>query len=199
MFSNQKPCVFYGWRWWRWTCESEIDTDESYLDVSVYDVVVMAIAQGFKYLSHVVTENTHTHTDWAQMFSSGRPIVFDVNRKWLSPGNRLTVDEPGIGPLHDLKTQIRSIHTAHRHITVTHVCDTSLHNLKCIYTWQWCRNMEECQNTHAKWVNMRKNLWVFVRHKSKWSGLQFSNITTAQNNIEFNSVNSLIKPECRVF
>lgn len=37
-------------------CETLALTDVSYLDVSVYDIVVMAIAKSFKYLSHVVTK-----------------------------------------------------------------------------------------------------------------------------------------------
>lgn len=47
-------------------CDNQ--SDESHLDVSVNDVVIVAVAQSFKYLPHVVTENTNnTQIDrWKQ-------------------------------------------------------------------------------------------------------------------------------------
>lgn len=77
-----------------------------YLDVSVDDVVVVAVAQRLQDLPHVVAEKSKLVV--TSLFL--RENQYEL-REENSPGHRFAVDKAGVRPLHDLKAQVCSVHT----------------------------------------------------------------------------------------
>lgn len=76
------------------------------------DIVVVAIAQRLEDLSHVVTvEKTSRYKSIEKTKIKWSETKEQKQNTETSPGYCFAVDKTGVCPLHDLETQVCSIHT----------------------------------------------------------------------------------------
>lgn len=90
--------------------EGQKNKTKTYLDITVDDIVVMAVAKCLQDLSHVVTDCIGKHKHIENETRLKRP----KKMSGFSPGNRFAVDEACICSFHNLKAKICSVHTKNR-------------------------------------------------------------------------------------